>query len=144
MDGHGKALLDGAEEVLEVGDVELRMQAALHQDGGTLQVEGLLDLRVDLLLRENEGFGSTGRAVEGAEPASGDAHVCVVYVAVDDESGQRPRDGALARFVRASAHPQQVARTQQLQSLGVGHARHRLATSSMKRSSGTSANSPAS
>ena len=61
------------------------MQAALHQDAGAAQVEGLLDLlRRSISLRQDVAFGVAHGPVEGAEAAVLGAEVGVVDVAVDD------------------------------------------------------------
>ena len=80
----GEALLDAAEEVFVPFDLEIGVQAALHEHAGAAQVEGLLDLVEDGLLRQHVAFGVAHGAVEGAEAAILGAEVGVVDVAVDD------------------------------------------------------------
>ncbi len=76
---------------------QVRVHAALQQDRRTLERDGLLDLRVELVGREDVRVGVVGVAIERAEAAAGDAHVGVVDVAVDDE-------GDLAFGVQARSH----------------------------------------
>ena len=52
-----ETLLDAAEEVLIPLDLEIGMQAALHQDAGAAEVERLLDFLEDGFLGENIAFG---------------------------------------------------------------------------------------
>ena len=79
-----EALLDAAEEVLVPLDLEVGVQAALHQHAGAAQVERLLDLLEDRLLGQNVPFGVAHGPVERAEAAILGAEVGVVDVAVDD------------------------------------------------------------
>ncbi len=124
MDGDIEALLDRAEEALEIGDVQVGMEAALHHDRGPAQIERLLDLVVDLLAGEHICLGVSRLAVEGAEPAARYADVRVVDVAIDDVGGQGAGDEALAHFMGSRPHSEEVARAQQLQGFAVGHAPH--------------------
>ena len=48
--GSAEALLDRAQQVLVPLDLQVRVQAALHQDARAAQLEGLLDLLEDRLL----------------------------------------------------------------------------------------------
>ena len=79
-----KPLLDRAEQVLVPLDLQIGMQAALHQHAGAAQVERLLNLVEDRFLRQDVAFGVPHRAVERAEAAILGAEVGVVDVAVDD------------------------------------------------------------
>ena len=79
-----EALLDAAEEVFVPLDLEVGVQAALHEDAGAAQIEGLLDLVEDDFLGEHVAFGVAHGAVEGAEGAVLGAEVGVVDIAVDD------------------------------------------------------------
>jgi hypothetical protein len=96
-----EALLDAAEEPLEPVDLEVGMDAALHQHAGAAHLDGLGDLLVDRLEVEDVAlfrarpFGQ--RPVEGAEGAVLGAEVGVVDVAIDDVG-----DHALG--VQAAAH----------------------------------------
>src|SRR5678815_3803327 len=60
------------------------MQSALHQDAGTAQVDGFLDLAEDRFLRQEVAFGMPQGTVEGAEATIFSAEIGVVDVAVDD------------------------------------------------------------
>ena len=89
-----------AEEALEPVDLEVGMDAALHQYAGAAHLKGFGDLLVDLLEVEDVAFfraRACERPVEGAEGAVLGAEVGVVDVAIDDVS-----DNALG--VQAAAH----------------------------------------
>src|SRR5947199_2084499 len=58
--------------------------AALHENLGAAQCEGLFDLVVQFIARDDVGVGVLFRAVEGAEFAIDVADIGVVNVAVDD------------------------------------------------------------
>ena len=78
------AVLDGPQQVLIPFDLQLGVQAALHQNAGAAQIDGLLDLVEDHFLRMDVAFGVAHGPVEGAEAAIFGAEVGVVDVAVDD------------------------------------------------------------
>jgi hypothetical protein len=108
------ALLDRAEEVFVVADVEIGVVAALHQNAGAAKVERLLDLLEDDRLREQITLGAIARrAIERAEVAVGDAHVRVVQVAVDDERDPVRIGAARPQLVRRAADGHEVARLEQ-------------------------------
>ncbi len=120
MQVHGVALLDRAEEVLVEVDPEIGMMAALHQQAGAAEREGLLDLLVDHRLGQQVALAPVaGAAVEGAEVAVGDADVRVVEVAVDDEGDPARVGAARAELVGGTADREQVARLEQRERLGV-------------------------
>ncbi len=108
------ARLDRAEEILVVVDPEVGMVAALHEEPGAADREGLLDLLVDHRLRQEVALARVARsAVEGAEVAVGDADVRVVEVPVDDERDPRRVGHAAPDLVRDAADRDEVARAQQ-------------------------------
>ena len=75
---------DGAEQVLVPLDLEVRVQAALEQDAGAAEVDGLLNFVEDHFAREDVAFLVAHRTVERAEAAVLGAEVGVVDVAIDD------------------------------------------------------------
>jgi hypothetical protein len=81
---NAEALLDAAEEIFVPLDFEIRVEAALHQDAGAAQVEGLLNFVVDHFLGQHVAFGMAHGPVEGAEAAILRAEVGVVDIAIDD------------------------------------------------------------
>ena len=92
--------------------------AALHEDAGAAEGEGLLDLREQRLLRVQVAFGVAGVAVEGAEGAAHDADVRVVDVAIDDVGHDRL--GVQAATHQVGRHPEieKRCRAKKTQSLG--------------------------
>src|SRR5262249_27066521 len=134
------------------------MMAALHQQAGTAEREGLLDLLVDDRLRQQVALAAiTGAAVERAEVAVGDADVRVVEVAVDDEGDAVRVDPAGAGLVRRAAGGEEVTGLEQRDGIGVGdplacerpvedlgRGHEIVAPAVTKRSLGTSSSSPTS
>ena len=84
MDTGAEALLDRRQQILIPLDLQIRVQAALHQDAGSAQVECFLNLVEDDLVREDVALGVAHGAIEGAEAAVLGAEIGVVDVAVDD------------------------------------------------------------
>src|SRR3954453_24233986 len=83
----GEALLHAAEEPLEPGDLQVRVQARLHQNAGAAQLHRLPDLYVNGVKVEDVSLSrhlALERPVEGAERAILSAEIRVIDVAVDD------------------------------------------------------------
>src|SRR5690606_11671795 len=76
-------LLEEAQEAQVPVELEVGVDAALHQHPRAADLLELGELRADLLVREDVGVGLTTRAIEAAEAAADVAHVRVVDVAVD-------------------------------------------------------------
>src|SRR5580765_178993 len=164
------ARLDRAEEILVVVDPEVGMMTALHQETGTTEGDGLLDLLEDHGLRKQVALARVaGASVEGAKVAVGVAYVRVVEVSVDDEGDAIGIRLAVADLVRDTTDGNEVAGLEQGQRFGVGkplaverpledvrngalrelgalsrEAGHATTASRTKRSSGTSPSSPVS
>src|SRR2546425_1189017 len=82
-----EAILDATQHLLVPVDLEIGMQAALHEHAGAAEFDGLADLVVDRVEVEDVAFlrrGALQRAIESAEGAVLGAKVRVVNVAVDD------------------------------------------------------------
>src|ERR1700679_1720794 len=87
-----KTLLDAAEEPLEPVDLEIGMNAALHEHAGTAHFESLSDFVADGFELEDVAVARVGvglavdrqRTIEGAEGAVFSAVIGVVDVAIDD------------------------------------------------------------
>ena len=82
-----KALFDSAQHFLVPVDLEVGMQAALHQHAGAAEFDGLANLFVDGVELEDVALfrgRAFQRAIEGAEGAVLGAEVGVINVAVDD------------------------------------------------------------
>ena len=97
------------EQILIVGERQVRMDAALHEDARAVERQRLLHLAADLLERQQVAFGIARLAVEGAEPALVDADVGVVDVAVDVVGGDRGIVEAVPHLVSGQAQVEQVA-----------------------------------
>ncbi len=118
-----KTLFDSAQHFLVPVDLEIGMQAALHQHSGAPELDGLADFFVDGVELEDVTFfrrGAFQRAIEGAEGAVFGAEVGVVDVAVDDV-GDRAFGMQLAPHrVGFHADADQVVGVEHLESLGFG------------------------
>ena len=102
----GEALLDAGEEAFEPVDLEVGVDAALHEDAGASHLFGLADLIVDLVELEDVALGGElafERPVEGAEGAVLGAEVGVIDVAIDDVADHAL--GMKASANRVSLHP---------------------------------------
>ena len=119
-----KGLPDVPEHLLVEGERQLRVHAALEQHARPAEVDRLLDLLADLLVREDVRLGVLGRGpVEGAELAAVDADVRVVDVAVDDVGrDRRDRSCRLRIVVRRGAEGEEVALLEQRHGVGGGQA----------------------
>src|SRR5579872_2330437 len=84
MNARPEALLDRREQILIPLDLEVRVQAALHQYARPAQVERFLNFTEDGFVRENVALGVAHWPIEGAEAAIFGAEIGVVDVAVDD------------------------------------------------------------
>ena len=78
-----KAIFDVAEQLFVPLELELGVQAALHENLIAAEIERFLDFLVELVAIEDVAFGRFRRAVERAEIADRGADVRVVDVAVD-------------------------------------------------------------
>ena len=79
------ARLELAQERRVPVEVEIGMQPALHQNAAAAELEGLLDLAVDLVIAQHVSPALTGRSVKRAEVADRRADVRIVDVAIDNE-----------------------------------------------------------
>ena len=120
-----EALLDAGEQPLEPIDLEIGMNAALHQHAGAAHLEGLGDLLVDFFevedvafVRARIGLAGTGqRTVEGAEGAVLGAVVGVVNVAIDDVGDHALGVQAAAHGVGLESQTDQVGRVEVIEGL---------------------------
>src|ERR1039458_9605051 len=82
-----KAIFDSAQHFFVPVNLEVGMQAALHQHARTAEFDGLANLFVDGIEVEDVAFlrgRALERTIEGAEGAVFGAEVSVINVAVDD------------------------------------------------------------
>ncbi len=111
----GVAGLELAQHALVPLERQVGVHAALQKDRRALEIERLLDLRVELVGREHVGVGVVRVAVERAEPATAHAHVGVVHVAVHDERDLALGVQPVAHRARGHAEVQQFRVAQQRQ-----------------------------
>ena len=120
-----EALLDAGEEVFEPVDLEVGVDAALHEDAGAAHLDGLADLVVDGVEVEDVAFGgelALERPIEGAEGAVLGAEVGVVDVAVDDVADHAFGMKAAADGVGLHADADEVVGGEAIESLLAGNA----------------------
>ena len=111
-----KVPLDVAQQFFVPLDLEIGMQAALHQNLIAAQIDGFLDFFQQHVAIEHVAFFVLRLAVEGAEIADGGADVRVVDVAIDvvgairlgmkpprDRVGRPAQRGQIVRFEQAQA-----------------------------------------
>src|SRR5436190_13598122 len=116
-----KALLDRAQQIFVPLDLEIGMQAALHQDAGSTQVDGLLDLVEDRFLRQDIALGMPHRAVESAEAAIFRTEIRVVDVAVDNVADYAFGMQLAAHRVGRHTDTDQVIALEHLNRFSAGH-----------------------
>src|SRR3984957_5373772 len=120
-----EALFDSAEKTLEPVDLEIGMNAALHQHARAAHFESLGDFVADGLEFEDVAIARVGmglavdrqRGIEGAEGAVFSAVVGVVDVAIDDVGDYALGMQAAAHSVGIESQPDQVGRFEVLESL---------------------------
>src|SRR5262249_36645703 len=115
MNPRAEALLDRAQQILVPFDLQIRMQAALHQDARAAKVESLLDLPEDCFMREDVAFLVAHRTVEGAETAILCAEVRVIDVAVDDVADYALGMNPAADRVGLHADADQIIRPEEIE-----------------------------
>src|ERR1700722_13954544 len=83
----GKALLDAPEETFEPFDLEIRVQAALHQNASATHLHDFGDFLVNRFEIENVTFAGQltfKRSIKSTKAAILGAKICIVDVAVND------------------------------------------------------------
>src|ERR1700722_6410165 len=98
-----KAILDGSQQVFIPFNLQVGVQAALHQNTGTAQIDGFLNLVEDHILRMHVAFLVAHGTVEGAETAILSAKIGVVDISVYDVAHHAVRMQLAAH--RVSGHP---------------------------------------
>src|SRR5215510_3528117 len=95
-----KPFFDAGKQPLVVIDFQIRMNSSLQQDPRTYKRNGLFDLFMDHMVRQNIGFRIAFDAVKGAECTELLTYVCVVDIAIDDVTDDIIRMPAPANIVR--------------------------------------------
>jgi len=117
----GKAVLDGAQQIFVPLDLQVGVQAALHEDAGAAEVERLLDLLENHFLRMEVAFGVAHRPVERAKAAVFRAEVRIVDIAVDDVADDAMRVQLAAHCIGGHADADQVVAAEQVEGFLAGH-----------------------
>src|ERR1700722_149015 len=118
-----KALLDSAQHFFVPVNLQIGMQAALHEDAGTAKFDGLANLVVDCVEFEDVTFlcrGPLERAIKRAESAVFGAEIGVVNVAIDDVGDHALRVKLPANAISIHADADEVIGLEHLQSLLFG------------------------
>src|SRR5262249_21265532 len=120
VDVHVVVLPDGAEELLEVVDLQLRVEAALDQDLAPAQIHQFLHLLEDRLRGEDVALLVAGDTIEGTELAAHPADVGVVDVPADVEGDDAAGMLALADGVGQGGEEVEVLRLEEAQAVVKG------------------------
>src|ERR1017187_2092587 len=112
---NAEALLDAAKEIFVPLDFKIGVKAALHQDAGAAEVEGLLNFFIDDFLRQHVPFGMAHGPVEGAEAAVLGAEVGVVDITIDDVGDDVLGVPLTADRIGLHANADQVVGTKQVE-----------------------------
>ena len=123
-----EALFDAAQQALKPIDLQVGMQAALHQHAGAAKFNRLANLFVDGVEVEDVSLGrqlALQRPIEGAERAVLGAEVGVINVAVDDVGDNAFRMQLAAYRVGFHADADEVVGAEHFESLLSGE-RHDL------------------
>src|SRR5208283_229005 len=112
-----ETLLDRFEEVFVPFNLQIGMQAALHKNTCPAEVDRLLDLVEDNLLRQDVAFLMAHGTIERAEAAVFGTEVGVVDVPVDDVADYSFRMQLAANPIRLHADPNQVRAIEEIECL---------------------------
>ncbi len=121
-----ETLLDAAEHLLVPVDLEVGMEASLHEDAGAAKFDGFANLFVDGVEVEDVTFfrsRSFQGTIKGAEGAIFRAEIRVIDVAVDDVRDRAFGMKAAADGVGFHANADEVVGLEHLEGLlfGQGH-----------------------
>ena len=110
-----EALLDRAQQIFVIVDAQIGIQAALHENAGAAERDGLLDLLQDGVEREDVAVLRAHGPVEGAEGAILGAEIGVVDVAIDLVGGHARIVFLLAQLIRGHADADQVVGPEEIE-----------------------------
>src|SRR5208283_4868460 len=114
----GETLFDTTQHLFMPVDLQVGMQAALHQHSRAAHFDSLTNLLVDGFKIEDVsffGFRAFQRTIEGTEGAVFGAEVGVIKVAINDVSGYAFGVERAAQRVRFHADADQVVGTKQVE-----------------------------
>ena len=103
-----ETIFDRLQQILVPLDLQVGMQAALHQNTRTAQIDGLLNLVEDHVLGVHIAFFVAHGPVESAEAAILSAEIGVVDVAIDDVADHAMRVQLAADRVGRHADADQI------------------------------------
>src|SRR5205814_9710990 len=103
-----KSLFDAGKQPLVVIDFQIRMNSSLHQDSGASERNGLFNLLMDHVVRQNIGFRIAFDAVKGAKCTELLTYICVIDVAIDYVTDDVIRMPAPANTVRTRRQIEQI------------------------------------
>src|SRR5688572_22307820 len=109
--------LNSRQEILVIIDLQIRMNAALHQDTGATESDRFFDLFVDHMIRKNVSLRVALYPVERTERAKLLADIGVVDVAIDDIADD---------IIRMPADSDAVSRFSQIEQVRVFEEQDRL------------------
>src|ERR1700685_980674 len=121
-----ETLLDTAQHLLMPVNLQIGMQAALHQHSRPTEFDGLANLFVNGFEVKNVSFfsfGSFQRTVEGTKSAVLGAEIRVIDVAIDNVGGHTFGMELAAKGIGLHADADQIIGVKQIESLllGQGH-----------------------
>src|SRR5437870_2611801 len=127
----GKSLLDATQHALVPLDLQIGMQAALHQHARAAEFDRLANLVVDCFQIEDVslfGFGAFQWTIERTESAVFGAEVRVINVAIDDVGDHALGMQLAAQGVGFHTDADQIIGAKQIDSLyfGEGHSATKL------------------
>ena len=102
------ALLDSGQELLVVVDLEIRMNAALHQDSSATESERFFDLLVNDVIGQDVSLRIPLHPIERAKRAELLADIRVVDVPIDDVADDIVRVAADTNPIRGLGQIEQV------------------------------------
>ena len=102
-----------SEQVFIPFKLEVRVQAALHQDAGPAKRNRLVYLLINFVERADVGFRVARSAIERAESADDVADVRIIDVAVDDVGDDAFWMASPANLVGGQAYPHEIIRLKQ-------------------------------
>src|SRR5437870_9121308 len=95
-----KPFFDAGKQPLVVIDFQIRMNSSLHQDPCASERNGLFDLFMDHVVRQNIGFRIASDAVKVEKCTELLTYVCVIDIAIDDVTDDVIRMPAPSNIVR--------------------------------------------
>ena len=96
-----KSFLDAGKQPFVIVDLQIRMDAALHQNSRTTESQRFFNLFIDHVIGQHVSLGVTLNAIERTESAEFFADIGVVDIAIDDVADDIVRVNALPNAIGA-------------------------------------------